>query len=61
MISLLILMFVLIVCCILYCIFVDKIDKQLYYYKETYKGRKMVTRYGLSRMREIVNSKRSKF
>ena len=61
MISLLILMFVLIACYILYCILADKIDKELYYCKETYKGRKILTRYGLSRMREIVNSKRSKF
>ena len=54
-------MFVLIACYILYCILADKIDKELYYCKETYKGRKILTRYGLSRMREIVNSKRSKF
>ena len=54
-------MAILIVCCILYCIFADKMDKQLYYCKETYKGRKILTRYGLNKMRELVNSKRSKF
>ena len=59
--SLLILMFLIIICTAIHLYAIYKVDKQFWYYKETYKGRKILTRYGLSRMREIVNSKRSKF
>ena len=54
-------MFLLIVCTIIHLCAIYKIDKQFWYYKETYKGRKILTRYGLNRMREIVNSRKSKF
>jgi len=61
MIYLLILMFFIIVCTVIHLCAIYKVDKQFWYYKETYKGRKILTRYGLTRIREIVNSKRSKF